>query len=153
MEVTLKRAEDVGGVGVEERGGEGRGGGKNTRWGISRLTPRVRHVQCGSNMTGTDLFVNSVLSAPVIFELPCILRCCKGGGGVRGRDGPNVFMKTYRGFSERCASQTIKSIKGKVIGIWGTIWQHGVTYRPAILTSPKLHLGSYKWDVGNGATE
>jgi hypothetical protein len=27
------------------------------------------------------------------------------------------------------------------------------SYRPAILTSPKLLLGSYEWDFGNGATK
>jgi len=32
-----------------------------------------RHIQGGSNMTGTDLCVNKPQSVPVIFEPPCII--------------------------------------------------------------------------------
>ena len=63
------------------------------------------------------------------------------------------FVKTYRGFPERFPGQNINNVKGEVIAIWGRIWQHSVTYRPAILTSPNLHLGSYECNFGNGATK
>jgi hypothetical protein len=31
----------------------------------------MKHIQGGSNMTGTDLCVLSIVSVPVIFEPPC----------------------------------------------------------------------------------
>ena len=63
-----------------------------------------------------------------------------------------VYVDVSR-VSVRCTGQAINKVKGKVVGIWGRIWQHGVTCRPAILASPKLHLGSYKWDFGKGTTK
>jgi hypothetical protein len=52
---------------------------RNNAFRIYLLVPKeirlkIKIIQGGSNMTGTDCIVNKIKSAPVIFEPPCILK-------------------------------------------------------------------------------
>ena len=72
---------------------------------FTSIKNKIKYIQGGSNMTGTDLCVNKPVTVPVIFEPPCIMDVTPTKNRTYYTEVTNNSFRSYSNYTNHVLNQ------------------------------------------------